>query len=250
MSRHAFAADDRSQLLPLEVRSACLSLDGRGLLNSLSFRLEGARVTVVLGPNGSGKSLLLRCLHGVQALDSGEIDWNGLNPDRARARQGMVFQQPVMLRRSVAGNLKFALKARAISRSLHRQRIGQALELAGMTDLALRPARKLSGGETQRLAIARVWACEPLLMLLDEPCASLDPYNSREVERMIRRLADSGTPVIMATHDLGQARRLADEILFMASGTIVEQAPASAFFSDAGPATPLAAAFLQGELVL
>lgn len=236
--------------MPLAVRAARLQLAGRDVLRNLNFSLDRPGVTAVLGPNGAGKSLLLRCLHAVQSLDSGVIDWNGLRGDTARGRQGMVFQQPVMLRRSVAGNIRFALKARAVPAGLRGERIEQALAVAGMQGMAQRPARRLSGGERQRLAIARVWACQPDLILLDEPCASLDPWNSREIERLIARLAEQGTPVILATHDLGQARRLADEVVFMAAGEVLEQAPGRDFFSETGPATAQAQAFLRGELVL
>jgi tungstate transport system ATP-binding protein len=158
----------------------------------------------------------------------------------------MVFQRPVMLRRSTAGNVDFALKLRGKNRDQRRQKVGEVLAATGLAHLAHQPARVLSGGEQQRLALARAWALDPEVLFLDEPTASLDPASTRSIEELIGAIYRGGTKIIMTTHDLGQARRLADEILFLYHGRLIEARPAEDFFSR--PATPEATAFLRGEL--
>jgi tungstate transport system ATP-binding protein len=161
--------------------------------------------------------------------------------------QAMVFQKPVLLRRSVAANIAYALKQRAMSRDERAKRVGEALDMAGLAGLAQRPARVLSGGEPQRLALARAWATGPQILFLDEPTASLDPTASRAVEALIGTINRAGVKIVMTTHDLGQAHRLADEILFMNKGRLLEQRPADEFFEH--PQTAEAAAFIKGELL-
>jgi tungstate transport system ATP-binding protein len=159
----------------------------------------------------------------------------------------MVFQRPVMLRRSVLANAAYPLKLAGLPRAERLQRARAALERVGLEALAGRPARRLSGGEQQRLALARASALDPEVLFLDEPCASLDPAATRAVEDIVLGIAARGTKVVMTTHDLGQARRLAGEVLFLHRGRLLERAPAADFF--AGPRAPEAAAFLRGELV-
>jgi tungstate transport system ATP-binding protein len=236
-------------LLPLRVNGLNLCLGGRQVLNDLDFELTGVGVTAVLGPNGAGKTLLLRVLHGLLQADAGEVSWNGMQPRAARAHQGMVFQRPVMLRRSVVGNIRFALHARGVARALRAERVATALELADLQALARTPARRLSGGEQQRLAIARAWVAHPTVLFLDEPTASLDPRGVRTIEALIARVRAAGSRVILTTHDLGQARRLADDVLFLAGGRLLEHSASASFFAAQGPATAQAAAFLRGDLI-
>ncbi|MEO6799140.1 MAG: ATP-binding cassette domain-containing protein [Rhodanobacter sp.] len=236
-------------LLPLRVSGLSLCLGGRQVLNNLDFELTGEGVTAVLGPNGAGKTLLLRVLHGLLRPDAGEVSWNGMNPRAARAHQGMVFQKPVMLRRSVAANIRFALHTRGVARRLRFERLARVLELTGLQDLAQTPARRLSGGEQQRLAVARAWVALPAVLFLDEPTASLDPRGTRTIEALIARVSATGTRVILATHDLGQARRLANDVVFLAGGRLLEHSAGDSFFAERGPATPQAAAFLRGDLI-
>ena len=162
------------------------------------------------------------------------------------APAAMVFQRPVMLRRSVAGNVAFALKLRGKNREQRRHKVGEMLAVTGLAHLAHQPARVLSGGEQQRLALARAWALDPEVLFLDEPTASLDPASTRSVEELIDAIHHGGTKIVMTTHDLGQARRLADEILFLYHGRLIEVGPAEQFFAK--PATQEAIAFLRGEL--
>lgn len=233
-------------LLPLEVRGLVVEAGGKRLLDELSFTLEPRRRTVILGPNGAGKSLLLRVLHGLVPPAAGRLDWAESDPVRRRFAQAFVFQKPVLLRRSVRGDLAVALRARGVPRRERRARIAEALALVGLEGFERRAARTLSFGEQQRLALARARALRPELLLLDEPTASLDPAATRMVEAIVRDLGARGVTIVMSTHDLGQARRLAEHVLFLYEGRLVEEGPAAAFF--ARPQSAPARAFLAGEL--
>jgi tungstate transport system ATP-binding protein len=211
------------------------------VIKPLSLEIIPGPSTIVLGANGAGKSVLLRLMHGLLEPSAGAVRWSG--PDPAR-RQAMVFQKPVMLRRSALHNVRYALDL--VGAPDANVQALAALEEVGLRALAQRPARVLSGGEQQRLALARAWALHPEVLFLDEPTASLDPTATREIERVIQAFDAAGTKIIMATHDLGQARRLGDEILYLHQGRLLERAPVDIFFSK--PATPEAAAFIKGEL--
>jgi tungstate transport system ATP-binding protein len=237
----------RAAILPLVVRDLCYEIGGKRLLDSISFRTDAGPRTVVLGPNGAGKSLLLRLCHGLLHPAAGTITWAGAPPETARHYQAMVFQRPVLLRRSTAANITYVLRLRGIPRRQQRVMMTEILAQAGLLPLAARPARVLSGGEQQRLALARAWALKPQVLFLDEPTASLDPAATQAVEALLEQIHHTGTKIIMTTHDLGQARRLADEVLFLHQGQLVEYAPAPAFFSN--PQSKEAAAFLAGKLL-
>jgi tungstate transport system ATP-binding protein len=233
-------------ILPLRLQDVGYATGGERLIEGVTVELSAGPRTVILGPNGAGKSLLLRLCHGLIRPTSGQITWRLGEGPVLRLRQAMVFQRPVMLRRSAAGNIGFALKLRGLGRRDRRARIDEVMERTGLSSVAHQPARVLSGGEQQRLALARAWALEPEVLFLDEPTASLDPAATRVVEELVLSIHCSGTKIVMTTHDLGQARRLADQILFLNRGRLVEVGPAAAFFE--GPATTEAAAFLKGEL--
>jgi tungstate transport system ATP-binding protein len=231
-------------LLPLSVRDVTLRLGTASLLHDVSFDLSPGGCTMIMGPNGAGKSLLLKLLHGLIAPSAGQIDWAGQAPADATARQALVFQKPVLLRRSVAANLDFVLKARGKDRA----RRGALLAHVGLADKASQPARLLSGGEAQRLALARALATEPEVLLLDEPTASLDPASVLAIEGIVAAARDRGTRIVFVTHDIGQARRMADDVLFLHRGRAAEHAPAAAFFS--APHSRAARAYLNGEIVV
>jgi tungstate transport system ATP-binding protein len=220
---------------------------GQQLLHDITFSLEAGRNTIVLGPNGAGKSLLLRLCHGLIQPSSGILRWCGPAAAETEQRQAMVFQRPVLLRRSVAANIEYPLSLRRMPRQLRAERVQQALEISGLESLASRFARVLSTGEQQRLALARAWAVHPEVLFLDEPTASLDPAATRAVEELIQKFRAAGVKVVMTTHNLGQARRLADEILFLHHGQLLEQGPADAFFKH--PASRDAQAFLKDQLL-
>jgi tungstate transport system ATP-binding protein len=206
------------------------------ILKPVSLEIEAGPSTVILGANGAGKSVLMRLMHGLLAPTTGSISWN------SAGRQAMVFQRPVMLRRSALANVAYALKLANQAESLAME----ALKEVGLAHLAHRPARVLSWGEQQRLALARAWALHPEVLFLDEPTASLDPSATREIENVIRAFDASGTKIVMATHNLGQARRLGDEVIYLHQGRVLERAAADKFFLQ--PATAEAAAFIKGEL--
>jgi tungstate transport system ATP-binding protein len=211
------------------------------ILHPLSLQIEAGPSTIILGANGAGKSVLMRLMHGLLAPSSGKVSWSGAD---VRRRQAMVFQRPVMLRRSAFQNVRYALEAAGAADTDLVAR--EALAEVGLSHLAHRPARVLSGGEQQRLALARAWALHPEVLFLDEPTASLDPTATREIEAVIRAFDGAGTKIVMATHNLGQARRLGDEVIYLHQGRMVERAPVEKFFAQ--PATPEAAAFIKGEL--
>jgi len=228
-------------ILPLRLDEASFAVAGRPIIEPVTLALEAGPSTIILGPNGAGKSVLMRLMHGLLAPSSGTVAWSGVEP---RRRQAMVFQRPVMLRRSALQNIVYAVEAAGVGDSARLAR--EALDEVGLGPLAHRPARVLSGGEQQRLALARAWALHPEVLFLDEPTASLDPSATREIEALIRAFDGAGTKIIMSTHNLGQARRLGDEVLFLDRGRMVERAPVERFFSQ--PASPEAAAFIKGEL--
>jgi tungstate transport system ATP-binding protein len=198
---------------------------------------------VILGPNGAGKSVLMRICHGLLAPTAGSVQWLGVNGSK---RQAMVFQRPVMLRRSALGNVVYGLELAGVRRKERALRAYDVLEAVGLEQRAHQPARRLSGGEQQKLALARAWALGPEVLFLDEPTANLDPAATRELETIVGQIRASGTKIVMTTHNLGQARRLGDEILFIDRGRLVERAPVERFF--AAPAKAEAAAFIRGEL--
>jgi len=235
-------------MLPLRVETLGLSRNGRTLIEDVAFQLEAGKISVLLGPNGAGKSLLLRLLMGLIQPDSGRIEWNGQAPHKLRPALGMVLQKPVMLRRSALANVEFALARTSMPAGARRKTAAKALEQAGLLPLANQLATRLSGGEAQRLAIVRAWSQQPQVLLLDEPCANLDPHSTAQVENLIQNIDAGNTRVILSTHDLGQARRLADEVLFMADGRLCEHTPAETFFDR--PASSQARCFLEGKLVL
>lgn len=232
-----------NDVLPVEVRGLRVRLGEREILHGVTFRLDAGLRTVILGPNGAGKTTLLRALHGLVPCE-GAITWAG--GPRERRAEAMVFQHPVMLRRSALANVEYALAVNGVRGAERRVRAREALGNAGLAALAERPARVLSGGERQRLALARAWALRPRILYLDEPTASLDPAASAAVEQDIARIHAAGTRVVLTTHRLGLARRVADEILFIDDGRLVEQTPAERFF--VAPRSEEARQFLQGEL--
>jgi tungstate transport system ATP-binding protein len=222
-------------ILPLTLEAVSF----RDILKPLSLEIGAGPSTIILGANGAGKSVLMRLMHGLLAPSSGKITWSG-----NAGRQAMVFQRPVMLRRSALANVAYPLQLSG-DRAAEATAM-DALREVGLAHLANRPARVMSGGEQQRLALARAWALHPEILFLDEPTANLDPGATREIEAVIRAFDVAGTKIVMSTHDLGQARRLGDEVIYLHQGRVVERAATDRFF--AAPSTAEAAAFIKGEL--
>lgn len=199
---------------------------------------------MVLGPNGAGKSVLLRVLAGLEVPDGGQIMWNGGAAPGQRI--SMVFQTPILLRTTVENNAALGLKPLGLSRRDARARAREMLDRVGLAHRAQDSARHLSGGERQRLALARAWAVRPRLLLLDEPTAALDPTATEAVELIIREVRTDGAKILMTTHNLGQAMRLADDIVFIDAGRVREHSPCARFFSR--PQSKEARLFIKGEL--
>ena len=213
-------------------------------LRRVGLELNRGDFIALIGANGSGKTTLLRLLHGLVAFDGTREVLD------TKAVQVMVFQRPFMLRLSVLNNLRVALWLARVPRAERAARATQALQRVGLADLCDRPARALSGGELQRLALARAWAVRPQILFLDEPTASLDPSAKKEVEALLASFADEGMTLVMSTHNLGQAKRLATRVVYLDQGEIRVDLPTERFFSRVAGASSDARAdlFLKGEL--
>jgi tungstate transport system ATP-binding protein len=233
--------------LPLVLDGVSLQAGATTMLDRLSLTITQGAPTLIVGPNGAGKSSLLRLCMGLTAPSAGRVSWGG-RADGAPRRRAILFQRPVMLRRTTAANVAYALAQAGIPRKQRAQHAAALLDRVGLSDLAQRPARRLSGGEAQRLALARALARDPELLLLDEPTANLDPAAARGVEAIVLTAAQSGIKIVMASHDLGQVRRLAGDVIFLVRGALRERATAADFLDH--PTTPEAAAFLRGDLVI
>ena len=233
----------------LSLRDVDYASGGRGLLRDVQADIATGRRTMVMGANGAGKSLFLRLMHGLLRPSAGQVLWDGRALDAAARRdQAMVFQRPVMLRRSVLANMVFALAARGVPRRDRKARAMAALVTARLEHLADAPARVLSGGEQQRLALARALACMPRLLFLDEPTASLDPASTHAIEMLLSQAHAQGVTLVMVTHDAGQARRIGDDVIFMHGGTVVETGPVSRVLET--PRSEPARAWIEGRLPL
>jgi tungstate transport system ATP-binding protein len=243
----AGAAEQGTGAPAIEANGLVLEIDGKRLIDGIDLRLDGGgSKTLVMGANGAGKSLLLRLLHGLIAPTAGAVTVGGeAMSDELRKRQAMVFQRPVLLRRSVAANIDFVLKLRGGMDTARRDAL---LAQVGLLDRSRQPARLLSGGEQQRLALARALATSPDVLFLDEPTASLDPASALVIEDIVTRASEAGTKVIFVTHDIGQARRLGGDIVFLARGRLVEHTPGDRFFT--APSSDVAAAYLDGRIIV
>jgi len=238
--------DQESNQAELAIERLSKSFGSQKVLRGFNLNVAHGETVAVLGRSGTGKSVLLRLCHGLLRPTAGTIRWNAPEIDGAPRRQAMVFQRPVLLRRSALDNVTYALKVARVPSGEREARARDALAKVGLASLAANPARVLSGGEQQRLALARAWAIGPEVLFLDEPTASLDPGATHEIEKVIGSMHAAGTKIVMVTHNLGQARRLGDEIVFLHQGRIAEQSPADLFFKQ--PRSPEAAQFLEGEL--
>ena len=232
--------------LPLILKDVTYHSGGKQLLKCNVTISEGPN-TMVLGPNGAGKSIFLRVCHGLLKPTEGQIEWAGKSHDANSPNQAMVFEKPIMLQRTAEANLAYGLKLRKAKNELIKQRVSQILQRVGLTEAAKQLATSLSAGEQQRLALGRAWVLEPDVLFLDEPTANLDPGSTAEVEIIIQEIKKSGTKIVMTTHDLGQARRLGGDIIFLYGGILKEQSSAEKFFKS--PETREARAFLNGEIL-
>lgn len=228
------------------LEQAVITRRGARILGPIDMALGATGFTIVLGPNGAGKTSLLKVLHGVERLSSGRITWS-VPEHAAREAQAYVFQKPIMLRRSVQHNLAFPLQLLKVGKPEIGTRVADWSRRIGLGDALDRPAKRLSGGEQQKLALARALIRHPQVVFLDEPCANLDGRSTREIESLLLDASKAGTRIIMTTHDIGQARRLASDVVFLLNGRVREQAAARDFF--AAQQTDEARAFLNGDII-
>jgi len=247
-----------AKVIPLSGSQLRITRRGRVVLAVPEVRVGDAAITGIIGPNGAGKSLLLRTLAGLLLPDEGEVWWADATASYSqrmsreeRARRlavGFVMQRPALLARTAFGNLTYALRSRGYSTAECRQRANTALQAAGLTHIADTSAVRLSSGEQQRLALARALALEPAILLLDEPTASVDPVSTAPIERMLLDAANKGCRIVIVSHDISQVKRLADQVLMMHAGSVVEQQNAAGFL--AAPKTDITRRWLAGELLI
>jgi len=230
----------------LSLQNVEVRRNGKCLLGPLNFSLTTSGITAILGHNGAGKSLFLHVCHGQFRATTGTIQWNGLPVADTRSRRSLMFQNTPLMRRSVASNVEFPLIAQSVPKAERTLRVKEALTIARLAHNPSAPAASLSGGEKQRMALARALVTRPQVVLLDEPSASLDPASTKELEASVRAVAKSGVKILIATHDLMQARRLADDVLVFGDGKILVQEDATSFFGKTH--TGAVADFLEGRL--
>lgn len=231
--------------LPIVLRALVWRADGRAVIDGLTATIDSPGITAIVGPNGAGKSVMLRLIDQLVVPDAGSVAFGARDADTVR--RAFVFQRPGLLRASVAANVAVALAARRLPRAETHARVQAALARVGLADRAGDPARKLSAGEAQRLAMARAWAIEPELLLLDEPTANLDPGATAAIEQLILDLARRpGTKVLLVSHNLGQVARLAQDVLVLHAGRAVEHGPAREVLAN--PRSLAARAYLEREL--
>jgi len=230
----------------LEIKGASVRRVGRVIIDGINARVALTGTHVILGPNGAGKSTLLRALHGMERLNAGSIEWPR-NPNDAPLQRAYVFQTPIVLRRTVLGNLVYPLNLKKVAKQEAETKAHTLAERFGLTPHLDTRAERLSGGEKQVLALARALAVQPDILILDEPTTNLDGPTTRLIEETVTTLSRSGTTIFLATHDLGQARRLADHILFLNRGQLVEASRAKPFFDN--PQTLAARSYLRGDIV-
>ena len=233
--------------LPIGFENVTVAAGSVTILDGITLTLNPGPPTILIGPNGSGKSTLLRTAMGLVTPSRGRVTWGG-REDVPPTRRAIVLQRPAMLRRTAGGNILYALRASGVARAEQQGRVSELLALVGLGPLADRPARRLSGGEQQRLALARALARDPAILFLDEPTASLDPAATKAIEDIVHAVSQRGIKIVMATHDLGEARRLAGDIVMLHRGRVIETGPAASFFQT--PLTDEARTFLAGGLLV
>ncbi|MCP4935151.1 MAG: ATP-binding cassette domain-containing protein [bacterium] len=240
---------------PLQFEDVVLEINGITLIHQINCTLEASGKTVVLGPNGAGKSLFLRLMTGLMEPTNGSIT-GGLEEqegaltsyqDNGAPCMSLVFQNPIMLRRTAYENIAFVLRHHRVPKLEIAGKVAAALSIARLETRAQVPARRLSGGEQQRLALARTLIINPHALLLDEPTASLDPLSTSIVEDMIEQADGMGTKIVFVTHDIKQAKRMADDILFIHEGRVLAHKSKRDFFKD--PGSKQAQAYLDGRVL-
>ena len=230
-------------ILPLTLSGTTARRKSKTLVGPIDLTITKGDSVMVMGPNGSGKTSLLRLMHGLERVRGGAAKF-AVDDSLAQSKQSFVFQSPTLLRRTVRENVALPLKLR---KQPDTNQVDIWLERIGLTAAADQPARSLSGGEKQKLALARAMITDPQLLFLDEPSASLDGQSTREIEAILTQVHANGTTVVMATHDMGQARRLGQTAVFIVQGEILEHGPMPDFLDH--PKSARAGAFIAGDIV-
>lgn len=229
----------RTQLVALS--KASVIVDGKSLLSEVDLTIYEGESVVVLGANGAGKSTLLKLCNAIISPSLGSVQTLPVH------EQSLIFQRPALLQRTVLDNVRFVLSIRGVAEPACTEQSHRGLAACNLSATANQPARSLSGGEQQRLALARAWACKPRLLLADEPTANLAPTAMRDVETLLQAVQSEGTTLVFTTHNVAQAKRLARRIVFLDGGRIVEDRAAADFF--ASPSSAAARSFFEGELL-
>jgi tungstate transport system ATP-binding protein len=217
-------------------------------LNSVSLEMQGGKIIVLLGVNGAGKTTLMRIMAGLENSDSGQLLFNNQNIDCKALRQvsTLVFQKSAMFSTNVYDNLAYGLRIRKAPKAEIKKKVAEALQAVRLSGFEKRRAKKTSGGEQQRIALARAFLLDSQVLLLDEPTANLDPNSASIIEKAIVSRKSAQRIIVMATHNLTQARRMADEIIHIYNGNIVEVATPEDFFEN--PKSEVSRKFVNGEL--
>jgi tungstate transport system ATP-binding protein len=239
--------DPSPAALPIALEAVSYTESAVTILERINVVFAAGAPTIIVGPNGAGKTTLLRLAMGLLPPTQGCITWAGKGFD-PKSRRGFVFQRPTMFRRTAVENIRYALNNASVPHPLQDAKIKELLSLVGLEELGARPARRMSGGEQQRVALARALAREPEVLFFDEPTASLDPAATKAFEDVVRAVVARGIKVVMSTHDLGEARRLAGDVLMLHRGRVIERGDAATFFG--APRTPEARTFLSGDLLV
>ena len=219
-------------ILPLKIDRVWFKIAGEILLENITLTIEKGSPKILMGANGSGKTLLMRVAHGLLMPTQGNVSWAENYRNFRSVRQTMVFQKPIMLRRTVKENLLFALNNVEKDRIKKEQLVQKALSEVNLAHKADAHAPTLSQGEQQKLAIIRACLLKPEVLFLDEPTSNIDPHYTREIESLIKNISNHGTQIIMATHNIDQAKRLNGEILFMKKGRLIDKRNTSEFFAN------------------
>ena len=233
-------------MFPLIAENLVVEFKGQRILGPIGLNLSKGDIAVILGPNGSGKTTLLKSLHGIIKIKHGAISWS-CPKSESMAKQMFVFQSPVMLRRSVFENLTYPLTLCKTPKAEINRLADEWVSRISLKEVIHIAATRLSRGEKQKLALARALITKPEMLFLDEPTASLDGKTTLEIEKLLQNCAENGTTIMMSTHDIGQAKRLAKNILFLNKGKLESTQPAQIFFRE--PMSNNASKFIAGDIV-
>jgi len=238
--------EDAHDLTPIRFKDLSVILGQKIILDKINCKIKSNSITAVLGPNGAGKSIFLQTINGLISIQSGRLTFNSMEKNQEiRKQQALVFQNPVLLRRTVMANMQFVLNLRNRESN---QLLKNILDKVGLEGYEKKSARLLSGGEKQRLSMARALIVNPNLLLLDEPTANLDPYSLNLIEDLVLEENSIGKTVIFTTHDMSQAKRLATDVIFLNKGKVLEQTVSKTFFKS--PKTLEAQKYINGEILI